>query len=72
VGAETDAPLIPDRESPTGFRPTVSGTKVMAFHNLPVPTPYEAIYVGFIDDRVVDKACHTKHPKKGAASIFID
>jgi hypothetical protein len=55
-GFGTDAPLVADPNSPGGVKPIVSGEFVMVFHNLPPPTPYEAIYVGVVNNRVVDKA----------------
>jgi hypothetical protein len=55
-----EAPRVADDDAPTGWRPIVGGDKVMVFSNLPSPTPFEAIYVGFTDDRVVDKCYHVK------------
>lgn len=63
-GIQTDPQAIPDPTSDTGTKPIVSGTKVMLFFNLPPPTPFEGIYVGFVNDIVVDKAWYVDGAEK--------
>jgi hypothetical protein len=46
--------FVPDPGSPNGER-AVEGDEVLGFSNTPPTTPNHIIYVGFANDRVVDK-----------------